>query len=60
VAAINSIYDRIEGRPKQSIAIEDQTDREQLSGMTDEQLIAALRERAAEAKKGSMMPGESL
>jgi hypothetical protein len=52
VAAINAIYERIEGRPSQSIALEDKTNRGQLTGMTDEQRIAALRERAAEAKKG--------
>jgi hypothetical protein len=43
VAAINSIYDRIEGRPKQSIALDYEQHREELAGMTDDELIAALK-----------------
>lgn len=45
LAAISAIYDRIEGKPRQSISFEDarKQEQEEIAGMTDEQLYEILR-----------------
>jgi hypothetical protein len=47
VVAINSIYDRIEGRPKQSIDVNEKRGAEALSKLTDDELIAEIKEKLA-------------
>jgi hypothetical protein len=47
MATINSIYDRIEGRPKQSIDVSDKPGAEEVSKLTDDELIAEIKQEPA-------------